>query len=141
MEQRNVQHKHHITRLNVVAGSGIFLGEDGVGGGDGDNGRSVKGGSGVGGGGGGGSRSARGGLGLTASSHGQQRLARAAAEATEAKAVAAMKAAEDRVAAQRAKADRAHRQRLRMAVPDTLRDEAGAWEKSTTTTSGARGGR
>ena len=67
MERRNVEHKHHITRLNVVGGA--FSGEHK---------------------GGGATR-------LTPSGK-QQRLARAAAEAAEARAVAAVKAAEERVA-------------------------------------------
>lgn len=100
MEQRNVEHKHHITRLNVVGGA--FSGEQ-------------KGG---------------GAAGLTPSEK-QQRLARAAAEAAEAREVAAVKAAEERVAVQRARVDKAHKQRLRMIAPDTVKAETGAWERST----------
>ena len=116
MEQRNVQHKHHITRLNAVGGG---ANEDVNGGNGGDGGGSP------------------GGLGMkipsansfSSSFSVKQRAATAAAEATEARAIAAVKAAEERVAAQRAKADRAHKHRLRMAVPDTVKAEARAWER------------
>ena len=109
MEQRNARHKQHITRLNNV--------------------RSGRGG--IKTSGSGGSLSGRGTPPQVpaATAEKQEQLARRSAELAEARTMAAVKAAEERIAARRAKVDAAHKERLRQAVPDTLAAESGWWER------------